>query len=84
MIKFRYKRKEPTKEQSVVTKSNTKNEKNLMKNDKIATIKRANSSSNILDSRDEEAEYQSAKMISVASCINAVVVRILIILNNPY
>jgi hypothetical protein len=76
MIKFRYKRKEQAKEQTEVTKISAKNEKNLMKNDKIATIKRANSSSNILDSRDEEAEYQSAKMISVASCINAIVVRI--------
>lgn len=79
MIKFRYKRKEAPKEpqqpeQTKSQKSNTLSEKQIVKCDKITTIKRANSSNDILD--DGINEYASSKIVSLASCINAVVVRI--------
>lgn len=78
MIKFRYKRKEQqttSKPQSLDTNAI----KSASKTEKFAALKRANSSDDILDSRDDfdsnhvdNILYDFAKM---SSCINAVVVR---------
>lgn len=82
MIKFRYKRKEHTpKPQSLDTnaiKSASKTEKFA------ATLKRANSSNDILDARDDYTNYNSAHddthifcdKAQLNSCVDAVVVRI--------
>lgn len=73
MIKFRYKRKESTpKPQSLDTSSI----KSASKVEKFATLKRANSSNDILDSPTRyeiNDNYESRAQMS--SCINSVVVR---------
>ena len=84
MIKFRYKRKEPTGSQQEINSNNSNsannqnksnNASNPSKSEKTATIKRANSSNSILLSRNERDEMQACdNALSLASCINSVVV----------
>ena len=84
MIKFRYKRKEPTSNQQEINCNNSNAENNSnspnnaskpSKSEKTATIRRANSSNCILLSRNEREEIQACdNVLSLASCINAVVV----------
>lgn len=74
MIKFRYKRKEQTqKPQSLDTNAI----KSASKSEKFATLKRANSSNDILDSpRSNNNDFiDSCDNTRMSSCINAVVVR---------
>lgn len=75
MIKFRYKRKEQqTKPQSLDTNAI----KSASKTEKFAALKRANSSNDILDSRDDydsRADNLLCDFAQMSSCINAVVVR---------
>lgn len=78
MIKFRYKRKEPSQKQPLLlpaldTLSTMKSASNM---DRYAMLKRANSSNSILlSNRHETREYDCDNTNSLASCINAVVVR---------
>ena len=74
MIKFRYKRKEQTqKPQSLDTNAI----KSASKSEKFATLKRANSSNDILDSpRSNNNDFiDNCDNTRMSSCINAVVVR---------
>lgn len=75
MIKFRYKRKEQQttpKPQSLDTNAI----KSASKSEKFAALKRANSSNDILDSRDDNhADNILCDFAQMSSCINAVVVR---------
>lgn len=78
MIKFRYKRKEQQttpKPQSLDTNAI----KSASKSEKFAALKRANSSNDILDSRDDfrknHADTILCDFARMSSCINAVVVR---------
>lgn len=78
MIKFRYKRKEqqtPPKPQSLDTNAI----KSASKTEKYAALKRANSSNDILDSRDDfdsnHADNILCDFARMSSCISAVVVR---------
>lgn len=80
MIKFRYKRKEQTpKPQSLDTNAI----KSASKMEKFATLKRANSSSDILDSPRSNKSHSinmtdfidNCDNARMSSCINAVVVR---------
>ncbi|KAG5680411.1 hypothetical protein PVAND_009919 [Polypedilum vanderplanki] len=73
MIKFRYKRKEQTpKPQSLDTNAI---EKSASKSEKFATLKRANSSGDILDSPRREINQDNCdnNIARLSSCINAVV-----------
>lgn len=76
MIKFRYKRKEQTqKPQSLDTNAIVKSASKL---EKFATLKRANSSDDIIDSRRKNNEVRAdnnCDNAQLSSCINAVVVR---------
>lgn len=76
MIKFRYKRKEPTpKPQSLDTNAI----KSASKTEKFASLKRASSSNDILDSRDQYTHFNDdnnfCDKAQLSSCVNAVVVR---------
>jgi hypothetical protein len=73
MIKFRYKRKESApKPQSLDTNSI----KSASKMEKFATLKRANSSNDILESPTRcEANDNRDNQAQMSSCINSVVVR---------
>lgn len=77
MIKFRYKRKEQQtpKPQSLDTNAI----KSASKTEKFAALKRANSSNDILDSRDDYDSNHVDNILcdfaQMSSCINAVVVR---------
>jgi hypothetical protein len=73
MIKFRYKRKEQQtpKPQSLDTNAI----KSASKTEKFAALKRANSSNDILDSRDDNVDKILCDFAQMSSCINAVVVR---------
>jgi hypothetical protein len=71
MIKFRYKRKDASpKPQSLDTNAI----KSASKSEKFSLLKRANSSSDILDSPRHEAIDRGDGLARLSSCVNAVVV----------
>jgi hypothetical protein len=81
MIKFRYKRKENAQNSQQTLQTIADATKNASKVQKPVFLKRANSSSDILDSIQREP-YIECDNFKTSSCINAIIVRNFFSFNN--